>query len=82
VFQVIVSNRAKKSIKKYKKVQRSVLDLLITLQENPVPADHYDVKKIKGESARIEQNPNQSLKKFIKYNSYQLLKHLKKNKSR
>jgi mRNA-degrading endonuclease RelE of RelBE toxin-antitoxin system len=52
VFQVILSNRAKKSIKKYKKVQRSVLDLLITLQENPVLADHYDVKKIKGESAR------------------------------
>jgi len=32
--------------------------------------------------AIIEQNSNQSLKKFIKYNSYQLLKHLKKNKSR
>ena len=30
-------------------MQRSVLDLLITLQENPVPADHYDIKKIKGE---------------------------------
>ena len=49
MFQIIVSNRAKKSIKKYKKVQRSVLDLLIILQENPVPADHYDIKKIKGE---------------------------------
>jgi len=49
LFQIIVSQRARKSIKKIPQHYRQrILDLLLILREDPVPAEHYDVRKIKG----------------------------------
>ncbi|BAJ50440.1 conserved hypothetical protein [Candidatus Caldarchaeum subterraneum] len=49
LFQVIISNRARKSLKSLvKQHRRRVLELLLILRENPVPTDYFDVKKLKG----------------------------------
>jgi len=49
LFQVIISQKARKSIKKLPEhYRRRIIELLLILRENPVPAEHYDIKKIKG----------------------------------
>jgi mRNA interferase RelE/StbE len=50
MFQVVLSNRAEKSLKKLGKSRGRILDLLVTLRENPVPADTYHVRKMEGET--------------------------------
>ena len=49
MFQIILSNRARKSLESLaEQYKRRVLELLLTLRENPVPTDYFDVKKLKG----------------------------------
>lgn len=49
MFQVITSQRARKSIKKLPEhYKRRIIELLLIFRENPVPAEYYDVKKLKG----------------------------------
>ena len=49
MFQVVVSRRAKKSLEKLPSFyKRRVIELLLLLRENPVPADYYDIRKLKG----------------------------------
>ena len=49
MFQVMVSRRAKKLLGKLPSFyKRRVLELLLLLRENPVPADYYDIRKLKG----------------------------------
>ncbi len=49
MFQVVVSRRAKKSLEKLPSFyRRRVLELLLLLRENPIPADYYDIRKLKG----------------------------------
>ncbi len=49
MFQVVVSRRAKKSLEKLPSFyKRKVLELLLLLRENPVPADYYDIRKLRG----------------------------------
>jgi len=49
LFQVITSQRAKKSIKRPPEhYKRRIIELLLIFRENPVPAEYYDIKKLKG----------------------------------
>jgi mRNA interferase RelE/StbE len=49
MFQVVVSRRAGKALKELPEpYRRRILELLLIFRENPVPANHYDVKKLKG----------------------------------
>ncbi len=49
LFAVIVANRARRSLKKLtNNYRRRVLELLRLLQNDPVPAALYDLKKLKG----------------------------------
>ena len=49
MFQVITSQRARKSIKKLPEhYKRRIIELLLIFRENPVPAEYYDIKKLKG----------------------------------
>jgi len=49
LFQVILSQKARKSIKKFPKhYKRRIVELLLIFRENPVPAEYYDIKKLKG----------------------------------
>jgi len=49
LFQVIASQRARKSIKKLPDhYRRKIIELLLIFRENPVPAEYYDIKKLKG----------------------------------
>lgn len=49
LFQIIVSQRAKKSIKKLPAhYEKRVIELLLLFRENPIPAEYYDIKKLKG----------------------------------
>jgi mRNA-degrading endonuclease RelE of RelBE toxin-antitoxin system len=49
LFQVILSQKARKSIKKLSKhYKRRIIELLLIFRENPVPAEYYDIKKLKG----------------------------------
>ena len=49
MFQVILSQKARKSIKKLPEhYKRRVIELLLIFRENPVPAEYYDIKKLKG----------------------------------
>ena len=49
MFQVITSQKARKSIKKLPKhYKQRIIELLLIFRENPVPAEYYDIKKIKG----------------------------------
>ena len=50
MFKVVLSNKAEKSLRSYRAHRRRILDLLVMLQENPVPAEFYDVKRIGGRS--------------------------------
>lgn len=50
MFEVIVSNRARKASKKLPDHdKRRIAELLFVLQQNPIPADTYDLKKMGGE---------------------------------
>jgi mRNA-degrading endonuclease RelE of RelBE toxin-antitoxin system len=49
LFQVIASQKARKSIKKLPEhYKRRIIELLLIFRENPVPAEYYDIKKLKG----------------------------------
>ena len=49
MFHVIISRRAGKSLRRIPEhYRRRVLELLLILRENPVPAEYYDIKKLKG----------------------------------
>ena len=49
MFQVIISQKARKAIKKLPEYyKRRTIELLMIFRENPVPAEYYDIKKLKG----------------------------------
>ena len=49
MFQVILSQKARKASKKLpEQYRRRVIELLQFFRENPVPAEYYDIKKLKG----------------------------------
>jgi mRNA-degrading endonuclease RelE of RelBE toxin-antitoxin system len=49
LFEVVAASRARKSAKKLPEdYRRRIFELLLILRENPVPAEYYDVKKLKG----------------------------------
>ncbi|MEM3549538.1 MAG: type II toxin-antitoxin system RelE/ParE family toxin [Candidatus Bathyarchaeia archaeon] len=49
MFQVIISQKARKSIKNIPEhYKHRIIQLLLIFRENPVPAEHYDIKKLKG----------------------------------
>ena len=49
MFQVIISRRARSSIKRLPKhYKHRVIELLLIFRENPIPAEYYDIKKLKG----------------------------------
>lgn len=49
MFQVIISPTARKSVKKLPEhYKRRIIELLLIFRENPVPAEYYDIKKLKG----------------------------------
>ncbi len=49
MFKIIVSNRARKSAKRLpKELKEKIVEILDVLENEPVPADKYDVKKLKG----------------------------------
>jgi mRNA-degrading endonuclease RelE of RelBE toxin-antitoxin system len=49
LFEVTVAQRARKAIKRLPEhYKRRVIELLLILRENPVPAEYYDIKKLKG----------------------------------
>jgi mRNA interferase RelE/StbE len=50
VFQVALSNRAEKGLKKYRDSRSKLLELFAVLKENPIPADSFDVCKIEDRS--------------------------------
>jgi mRNA interferase RelE/StbE len=50
MFQITVSNKATRSAKRLPQHFKSrIMELLLTLRENPTPAENYDVKKLQGE---------------------------------
>jgi mRNA interferase RelE/StbE len=49
LFQVIISRRAEKAIERLpKSYKKRILELLLVFRDNPVPAEYYDVKKLRG----------------------------------
>lgn len=49
MFQVIASQKARKAIKKLPEhYKRRIVELLMIFRENPVPAEYYDIQKLKG----------------------------------
>jgi mRNA-degrading endonuclease RelE of RelBE toxin-antitoxin system len=49
LFQVIASQKARKAIKKLPEhYKHRIVELLMIFRENPVPAEYYDIKKLKG----------------------------------
>ena len=49
MFEVTVSQRARKTSKKLPEhFKRRIIELLLVLRETPVPAEHFDIKKLKG----------------------------------
>lgn len=49
MFQVVFSQRARKSIKKLPEhYKRRIVELTLIFRENPIPAEYYDIKKLKG----------------------------------
>lgn len=49
MFEIIVSNAARKGAKKLPEDMREkVAQLLYVLEDEPVPVDKYDIKKMKG----------------------------------
>ena len=49
MFEVIASQKARKAIKKLPEhYKRRIIELLLIIRENPVPAEYDDIKKLKG----------------------------------
>ena len=49
MFEVTVALRARKALKRLPEhYRRRLIELLLILRENPVPAEYYDIKKLKG----------------------------------
>jgi mRNA-degrading endonuclease RelE of RelBE toxin-antitoxin system len=49
LFKVAIAQRARKTSKKLPEhYKRRVIELLLILRENPVPAEYYDIKKLRG----------------------------------
>ena len=49
MFEIIVSNRARKGARKSPdELKEKIVELLNVLENEPVPADKYDLKKLKG----------------------------------
>ena len=49
MFPVITAPRARKSLKRLPECyRRRIIELLLIFRENPVPAEYYDIKKLKG----------------------------------
>jgi len=49
LFEVTVALRARKASKRLPEhYRRRLIELLLILRENPVPAEYYDIKKLKG----------------------------------
>jgi mRNA interferase RelE/StbE len=49
LFQVVISRRAKKSIERLlESYKQRIIELLLVFRDNPIPAEYYDVKKLKG----------------------------------
>jgi mRNA-degrading endonuclease RelE of RelBE toxin-antitoxin system len=49
LFEVIISQKARKSIKRLpERYKRRIIQLLLIFRENPVPAEYYDIKKLRG----------------------------------
>ncbi|WNZ30361.1 MAG: type II toxin-antitoxin system RelE/ParE family toxin [Candidatus Bathyarchaeota archaeon] len=49
MFHVIISQKARKASKRLpKKYRYRIIELLRFFRENPVPAEWYDIKKLKG----------------------------------
>jgi mRNA-degrading endonuclease RelE of RelBE toxin-antitoxin system len=49
LFEVTVTQRAQKVSKRLPEhYKRRIIELLLILRENPVPAEYYDIKKLKG----------------------------------
>jgi mRNA-degrading endonuclease RelE of RelBE toxin-antitoxin system len=48
LFQIIASQKARKAIKKLPEYYKHrIVELLMIFRENPVPAEYYDIKKLK-----------------------------------
>jgi len=49
LFQVIVFGKAERALKRLPEhYKRRVLEILLIFRENPVPAEYYDIRKLKG----------------------------------
>jgi len=49
LFRVIISRRARNSIKRLPEhYKRRAIELLLIFRENPIPAEYYDIKKLRG----------------------------------
>jgi mRNA-degrading endonuclease RelE of RelBE toxin-antitoxin system len=49
LFEVTIALRARKALKRLPEhYRRRLIELLLILRENPVPAEYYDIKKLKG----------------------------------
>ena len=49
MFKVIIAKQAQKNSKNAPEhIKRKIVEVLLILRENPVPAEYYDVKKLKG----------------------------------
>ena len=49
MFNITIAQRAQKGSKKLPEhLKRRIVELLLILRENPVPAEYYDIKKLKG----------------------------------
>lgn len=49
LFNVTIAKQAQRNAKKLPEhIKRRIVELLFILRENPVPAEYYDVKKLKG----------------------------------
>ena len=49
MFEVIISGRARKASRRIpENDKRRIVELLLVLRENPVPAESYDLKKLGG----------------------------------
>ena len=49
MFEIVIARQAQKGSKNAPEhLKRRIVELLLILRENPVPAEYYDVKKLKG----------------------------------
>lgn len=49
MFRVLLSHRARSSLRRLPEhYKRRCVELLLIFRENPVPAEYYDIRKLKG----------------------------------